>query len=297
MPSSPSQTAQANIVDVYGEMGRLWLEELPETLSRVCEQWNLRIEALLGGNYAAVYLVRDADSDLRVLKVGVPAREIEREWRALRAFEGCGCVALRALDRWGTALLLDRVSPGRTAKDLSDDKAMGVAADLMALLHRAPVDHELPDVGTLGDAFGRLRRCHGGGTGPFEPEVIDAAERTLVDVLPQMPRLALHGDLHHGNILSKSDGWISIDPHGVRGPAEWEAGALLRNPWEKLRQEAKLGKRLARRVDILCEQMGWDPTVVRTLASAQAVLSSVWSWEDHGAPDPYSLQVAAALTK
>jgi streptomycin 6-kinase len=295
MVPAPPRTTQDNIEDVYGEMGRLWLTLLPETLERVCDAWSLTIDAFLGGNYAVVYLVRDADNHLMVLKLGVPSREVEREWRTLQAFGGNGCVRLRELDQAGTALLLDRVAPGRCARELPDDEAMDVAADLFRSLHSAEPDLVLPDVTELTAGFERLRQAHGGGAGPIDEGLLRAAESSFEAVLPERPRVLLHGDLHHGNILSKGEGWTSIDPHGVRGPAEWEAGALLRNPWKNLRTEALLNKRLDRRVDRLCECMEWDAQIVRRLAAAQAVLSAVWSWEDHGLADPLALRVAAAL--
>lgn len=295
MVPTPSHTTQQNIEDVYGEMGRVWLTELPEMLARICANWGLQIDALLGGNYAVVYLVRDVNHRLKVLKVGVPAREIEREWRTLKAFGGRGCVALEAVDPGCAALLLERIAPGRAATELTDDAAVPVVCDLMRRLHLAPLDDVAPDVDELADGFTRLRRAHDGGTGRFDDAVVRAAENTFREVLPGMQRVMLHGDLHHGNILSTPSGWVSIDPHGVRGPAQWEAGAWLRNPFERLRAEPRLAPRLDRRVDKLCEHMGWDRPLVRRLAAAQAVLSAVWSWEDHGTPDPTALRIAAAL--
>ncbi len=294
VPTLPNAT-QENIEDVYGEMGRLWLIELPDTLARVCRTWGLRVDACLGGNYAAVYLVHDETGALKVLKLGVPSAEMEREWRALRAFDGNGCVRLLDLDEAGTALLFRRVTPGRGARELADDQAMRVAADLMVQLHSAPDDDALPDVAELASGFARLRRAHKGGTGPFDEGLVAASEETFRTVLDGLERCTLHGDLHHGNILSDGQDWIAIDPHGVRGPAQWEAGALLRNPWETLRTEPRLTARMERRVDILCEAMAWDRALVRRLAAAQAVLSSVWSWEDHGKADPLALRVAGAL--
>lgn len=43
----------------------------------------------------------------------------------------------------------------------------------------------------------------------------------------------LHGDLHHYNVLSDvRRGWLAIDPKGVIGEVEYEAGAIFRNPNE-----------------------------------------------------------------
>ncbi len=44
----------------------------------------------------------------------------------------------------------------------------------------------------------------------------------------------MHGDFHHFNILSSERGWLVIDPKGVIGPAGYEVGPLLINPWGDL---------------------------------------------------------------
>ena len=92
--------------------------------------------------------------------------------------------------------------------------------------------------------------------------------------------VVLHGDLHHYNILSAvREPWLAIDPKGVVGEAEYEVGALLRN---HLLSTVRPERLLARRVDQLTDELGFERQRIVGWGLAQAVLSAWWSFEDTG---------------
>jgi streptomycin 6-kinase len=93
--------------------------------------------------------------------------------------------------------------------------------------------------------------------------------------------VVLHGDLHHFNILAATrQPWLAIDPKGVVGEAEYETGALLRNPVPDIRNHPRLGELLSRRISQLADELGFDKGRIRCWAIAQAVLSAWWTYED-----------------
>jgi len=59
-------------------------------------------------------------------------------------------------------------------------------------------------------------------------------------------------------------------------------GALLRNPMPQLLAEPRPGRILARRLDQLAEELGFDRARLLGWGVAQAVLSAWWSLEGHG---------------
>ncbi len=67
--------------------------------------------------------------------------------------------------------------------------------------------------------FGRMRARYGGETGPIPEQMVVSAESTFRELLSTAPStpVLLHGDLHHGNILSTQHGWLAIDPKGIIG--------------------------------------------------------------------------------
>jgi streptomycin 6-kinase len=114
--------------------------------------------------------------------------------------------------------------------------------------------------------------------------LVERAEATFTEFLatPYEPVL-LHGDLHHGNILTaQREPWLALDPKGVVGEAAYEVGAFLRNPMPRLLQGPDPGRLLARRVDQMAEELGFDRERLLRWGIAQAVLSAWWSYEDHG---------------
>ena len=74
-----------------------------------------------------------------------------------------------------------------------------------------------------------------GGTGPFNEKLVERVERSVKDFFAENHKpVLMHGDFHHYNILSSERGWLVIDPKGVIGPACYEVGPLLINPWGDL---------------------------------------------------------------
>jgi streptomycin 6-kinase len=174
-----------------------------------------------------------------------------------------------------------------------DAEATSIAASVMKRLRR-PVSEEearlFPTVGDWAQGLGKLRERFGGGTGPFREGLVDQAEQLYAELLPSMGEpVLLHGDLHHYNILAaEREQWLAIDPQGVIGEAEYETGALLRNPTPDVVSEPDLPRLLARRMDQLAEELGYSRERIWGWAVAQAVLSAWWYIDDESHGDPSS---------
>ena len=144
------------------------------------------------------------------------------------------------------------------------------------------------------DGLKRLRARFGGGTGPLPEKLVERVEQSAKDFFLENHRpVLMHGDFHHFNILSSERGWLIIDPKGVIGPACYEVGPLLMNPWDDLlskdyRQMTK------RRIDILHERLGFERERIREWGVAHAILSAWWDIEENTVPE-YSLAVAEMI--
>jgi streptomycin 6-kinase len=104
----------------------------------------------------------------------------------------------------------------------------------------------------------------------------------------------MHGDFHHFNILSSERGWLVIDPKGVIGPAGYEAGPLLMNPWGDLLNGRNHRLLTERRIDILHERLGFERERIREWGLAHAILSAWWGIEDNTGWE-YSLAFAEMI--
>jgi streptomycin 6-kinase len=135
-----------------------------------------------------------------------------------------------------------------------------------------------------------LRQQFDGASGPLPETLVSQAERLFRELLDSMAEpVLLHGDLHHENILaadnqpSRTEGarvWLAIDPKGVTGEPAYEVGALLRNPWPELLSMPQPGQLLARRVDQLSAELGFEQERIVGWGLAQAVLAAWWCIED-----------------
>ncbi len=270
--------------------GKAWLNALPETLAALCAQWGLTLLLPypdLSCSYVVPALQKDGSS--AVLKVCVPHPEFSLQIEALTLYGGKGMVKLLKADAEVGALLLERIEPGVTLWSLCtetrDAELTAIAARLMKqTVHLAPPPSSLPTIQTWMTGFEKLRHFYGGGTGAFPRHLVEAAERLSRDLWSSSPHLRLlHGDLHHGNILSASeDSWLAIDPHGVIGEAAFEPAAFLHNPMPHLQGYSYPQRALDQRIEIFAEILGEEAERIRGWAIAHAVLAAWWGVEDGG---------------
>jgi streptomycin 6-kinase len=294
------QSQFAHIIsEIHGETGSLWLEELPRLLEWCEQTWRLRLSAPfpdLSYNYVAP--ARTMAGDDVVVKVGVPTRELLREMSALEAFAGRGAVRLLECDPDRGAMLLERLRPGRSL-DRARESQLGsarIGAGVLRELWRPPVeaggwqvqdwlsemDRKAPAL--LATPAGRC----------FPGEWLDRARELSARCGDGEPVL-LHGDFHHGNILSDGDGWRAIDAWGIVGAREWEIGAFLLNAVPDDLPLDALADLLRAVINVFATELGLDREKIRDLSVVRAVLSAFWSLEDLGSGWEPALRLAEVL--
>lgn len=276
------------------------MERLPELLVQAARRWSLTLgdPFLLSYNY--VTAATRPDGTPVVLKVGVPHRELTSEINTLKLYDGQGACRLLEGDAEAGVLLLERLYPGRmlvTLKD--DDQATVIAADLMKRIHRTvPEGGKFISLKGWFDELKNVRRLFNGGTGPFPDKTFALVEGLLPDLFAENTSpMLMHGDFHHFNILSSERGWLIIDPKGVSGPAEYETGPLLTNPYNQQLDESAAIRRTQRRIAILAERLGFDPQRLRAWGICHSVLSSYWDLDASGCGGEAAREWAEIFTK
>ena len=290
-----------NAARTWGEAGRTWAARLPEQVDEFCGRWGLQLDQAdftLSYNYVAA--VRRAGGERAVLKLGVPTKDFLGELSALDLYAGEGMCRLLESDARNGAMLLERVEPGVPLLELGEtDGSVAAAASVMRRLRRQPSpEHPLPAlVDWWVAARDGLRRRFGTAEGPFPPGFVAEADEIYADVFAtEVGHVALHGDLHHWNILSSGrEGWLAIDPHGVTGPPECEVGAFMMNPNNGALVRPDVRAVLSRRLDQLADELGFEREQLRRVSFAYAVLSSAWSTEDGGERWKPGIDIARAL--
>jgi streptomycin 6-kinase len=285
-----------NIRNAFPSEAEHWLASLPDLLAEAARRWDLTIGEPFLLSYNYVCGATRADGTHAVLKIGVPNRELTSEINTLRMYNGVGACRIYEGDPERGMLLLERLFPGTMLVDLEDDdQATAIAAEVMKQTHR-PVPQEEEFLSLIGwfDELKKLRPHFNGGTGPFPEKSFAMAEGLIHDLFAEdRPQVLLHGDFHHYNILLSARGWLVIDPKGVAGPAEYEAGPLLTNPYTFMPEEKEAIRRTQRRIAILAERVGFEPQRLKAWAICHSVLSSFWDMQ----PDGSGGEMARAWTE
>ena len=210
-----------------------------------------------------------------ILKIATEAEE-KRSGLLLRWWDGNG--AARVYEYEGDALLMERAVGSESLLPLAmngnDDEASRITCRTAAKLH-ARRDVPFPDLVPLSFWFRELRSTAAAESGIFA-DCAETANRLLAE-----PRdiNALHGDIHHGNILDfGARGWLAIDPKRLHGERGFDFANTFCNP--DLPTAIAPG-RLQRQLNIVCAEAKLEPTRMLDWIIAYAGLSAAWFRSDN----------------
>jgi streptomycin 6-kinase len=242
------------------------------------ERWRLTPdgEPLITGS-SALLAVR-LDGAPAMLKVALHAEE-RRGGRLMAWWNGEG--AARVLAQAGDAIVLERALGTRSlaalAREGRDDEATRIICAAVARLH-APRPSPPPDLVALTQWFEALEpaaNAYGG--------VLRRAAKAASELLAEPRDIAvLHGDIHHANILDfGTRGWLAIDPKGLIGERAFDYANLFCNPDP---ETATAPDRLARRIAVVAEAVGFEPGRLLRWVLAWAGLSAAFARDDGLSP-------------
>jgi streptomycin 6-kinase len=204
--------------------------------------------------------------------VVVKAARIEEEQRGNRLMAWWGRHGgLPVLAHEGDAVLLARATGPRDLLAWSsagrDDEAEEVLADVVVRLHAMPEPPEAVGLVPLRRWFRDLVDAT-----QVDP-LLDRAASVARDLLGEPgPAVALHGDVHHGNVLDLGDRWVAIDPKALVGHPAFDVANALCNPTERTAVA-----RLEPRLDRFADRLGLDRSLLAAWTAAWCGLSLVWS--------------------
>ena len=282
------KTFQNNIVTLYGDTGKRWLDNLQPFLKQCEQKLHIKFHApfkQLTYNYVAPVTL--ANGSAAVFKCGAATVELNTEIAALHHFAGNAAVKLIDANTKEGWLLLEKLIPGKMLLSLKDDdEATRIAAQVMRKLWR-PLDHSttiFPSIKQWLIGFDRLYQQFYGKSGPFPKALVAQVTELSKDLLKsQTDPVLLHGDFQHYNILSATrEPWLSIDPKGVVGEREFEVGAFMKNPKPLLSSTKNCKELFTRRFDIITEITGLDRQKMTSWSFVMAMLSAWWDFEGHG---------------
>lgn len=178
------------------------------------------------------------------------------------------------------ALLLERIENAAelTLKGLvgsgQDDLATRIICSVAQQLHQPRLTSRPPLI-TLDEWFEPFISQPNHST----QELQISAEVARYVLKKQKEVTVLHGDLHHANILyGDRAGWKAIDPKGLYGDRAFDFANILCNPTA---DTALSEGRLARQLDIICQEANISKRHMVDWLVAWSGLSTYWLAEDN----------------
>ena len=266
----------SNIIGIYGEKGKAWLDELPQLVMRVSSRLDLcDLKEVTNITYNYVLSGFQGDNPI-ILKLGLDHESLTREAFTLKCFADCGAVKLLAEDN--RMLLLEKAVPGASLKSYfpnMEQESIEIACKVMKKLHKAniPAAYNFPHIKDWLAALDKEWNI---------PNDYLQKARRLRDQLLQTSKsdVLLHGDLHHDNILQNGEDWLVIDPKGVIGEPAYEVAAFIRNPIPELLTHDDAPNIIHNRVTRFAEALELSERRIIDWCFVQAVLAWVWALED-----------------
>lgn len=283
----------------WGNEGVQWHKTIPAIVTTYEAKWSIRVRPPFELNYNYVAPAEHTNGSQAVLKIGFPKdTEFQSEINALRVFNGEGICQLLEVDQRAAVMLIERITPGLPVAEVdNDDEATRIIASVMKKLHKPlPANHNFVSIKDLTAAIPEYKRKYQATGGPLPARLVDKAEALFEYLIKTSDKPVLtHGDLHHHNVLiSDTRGWTAIDPKGIAAEPAYDVTAMMRNPYDKLKNVTNLKPLLINRLAILSEELGVDQQRLKDWCFAQMMLSAIWSVEGIKGPS-HALRVAQAL--
>jgi streptomycin 6-kinase len=213
----------------------------------------------------------------------------EEEYRGnamMNLMQGNGVAKVLKYD--GHAILMERATGGNSllemVKNGCDDHASRVICGVVQKLHATKQPFPAGSV-PLEVWFKELEP----GAAKYGGVLAESSKIAIELVNNQKDIVALHGDVHHSNILDFGDkGWLAIDPKGLVGERAFDYVNIFCNPDAAI---ATTPGRLARQVKIVSKAAKIHPTRLVQWIMAWAGLSAAWGLNDGENADA-TLQIA-----
>jgi streptomycin 6-kinase len=210
---------------------------------------------------------------------------------ALAWWDGQGAVAV--LQRENGALLMERPTGSESlyqwALNGNDAAAIDVLCQTTANLH-AHRAADPPKVPTLDHWFRALLET------TDERQEVVLGRRLLEQLLAtERDKVLLHGDIHHRNVLSTTDGrWLAIDPKGIFGERTYDYLNIFRNPNTPIATDPS---RFDARIDQIARTAALDRNRLLQWIAAFGALSLAWNYYPEGSPDADTTVARFALSR
>lgn len=281
------KTFEENIHSIYGEQGKIWLQNLPLLLENIQDDWDIGlIKPFPHMSFNYVVEAENNEGSSYVLKVFPSKKAYFQEHLALQFFKGSHMVRVLRNSPKFNALLLEKLTPGTSLKErlfLEEDTAVEVYGTILKSLWNnpsRPIEGQFPSISDWFKVF------EGPQSTLLPREILKRAQELRGKLEEQTKEFRLfHGDLHLDNILMHGKKWMVIDPKGALGTKAFEASAFDFILDSELEAGRDLSKILQRRLKKLAQHINLCPKELKEALFLKLTLSTLWFMEDRLSPE------------
>lgn len=283
------------IVSTFGNIGKKWLNSLPDIISNLKNEWSLS-NIIPVGNMTYHYVAKaiQHESIPVVIKIGCDTKLIQNEAALLQHFNGDGAIDLIDCNEKYSALLLEQAIPGYSLKSLYPEK-LDLVIKFYANVVQKIQEHPLPKIKVFPHISDWLKALDNASSSTIDTTLLSSAisiKNSLLSTIKEQK--LLHGDLHLDNILKNKQEWVFIDPKGVVGELEFEVAAF--DIFDSSELETATRDVFMDRIRKLAEATDLSFDRLKDWFFVRLILSAVWSVEDNIYPSK-ALKLASLLSK
>lgn len=226
-----------NIEMMFGDIGKEWLQTIPDKIEKYVKMFNLKNIKLLNElTYNVLIFGESNEFGPVVLKIEIPFKELTiRESTALKLNAGksaCKCYYSNVDDG---VILIERLQPGRTLNTIENlEDRIKIFNEVSEKFNiQVGQDTGLP---TYREILDRSINLSTEQEQKFSPvnNLLKVANSVYNDLHSNNEsNYLLHSDLFCDNILETDEGWKAIDPHGFIGEKILDTAIFIQKELEK----------------------------------------------------------------
>jgi streptomycin 6-kinase len=267
-----------NVINIWQEQGRRWLAKLPDIILTLSNHWSLEnITPVENLSYNYVALATKDNRSPVVIKISCNKQLILDEYKALKHFNGVGCIGVEDINFEHNALLLEQAVPGDSLKAAenisSQEKINAYSTVVKTLSERSQANRG--DYPHICDWLQTIDKTSSEKIPSYLIATAIKIKNTLLSTVAN--EVVLHGDLHLDNIILNNKKWIAIDPKGIIGELAFE-------PFVFDFVSSSDQNEIKTAAIALAESLNIDVDRLLQWTFVRAVLSACWFVEDNGNP-------------
>ncbi len=243
----------------------------------------------------AVYSADSAEYGPVIIKRDRNVLQLKSEYEMLLNLDGeCSCKVYSFNENEGQ-LIEERILPGTVLrKEKMLEKRLNAFGKIFHAIHR-PKNEGVTYLHWLASI---KEYCEANQISEEWRQKAQFAYSICLDIFKKYSeRVLLHGDLHHDNILQRTDGsYVMIDPKGVVGPSILDLPRFILNELDTNHEEPLIGH-ITRVIELISQQFKYPLEDVEKSFVMEIILENIWCIEDGENINLQHLEIAECILK